>query len=59
MLKIKTMPNKKRALQGLEENLTSTAAVDPRHLKVEAAEDDSPDCCYVINRTCYCPMLIM
>ena len=30
---------------------TSTAAVDPRHLKVEVADYDFPNCSYVINRT--------
>ena len=38
---------------------TSTAAVDPRHLKVEVAEYDFPNCSYVINRICQYPMLIM
>ena len=38
---------------------TSTAAVDPRHLKVEVAEYDFPTCSYIINRTCQYPMLIM
>ena len=33
--------------------MTSTAAVDPQHLKVEGAEKDFPDCQYFINRTCY------
>ena len=38
--------------------ITSTAAVNPQHLKVEVA-DDFPNCSYVINRTCQNPMLIM
>ena len=38
---------------------TSTAAVDPRHLKVEVADLDFPNCSYVISRTCQYPMLIM
>ena len=38
---------------------TSTAAVDPRHLKVEDVEQDFPNCPYVINRTCQNLMLIM
>ena len=37
---------------------TSTAAVDPRNLKVEVAEPNFHNCFYVINRACYCPMLI-
>ena len=38
---------------------TTTAAVDPWHLKVEVANYDFPNCSYVINRTCQYPMLIM
>ena len=38
---------------------TSTAAVDPWHLKVEVADQDFPNCSYVINRTCQDRMLIM
>ena len=38
---------------------TSTAAVDPRHLKVEVADSDFPNCSYVRNRTCQNLMLIM
>ena len=33
---------------------TNTAAVDPQHLKVEAAEYKFPSCSYVISKTCYC-----
>ena len=40
-------------------NQTSTAAVNPQHLKVEVADEDFPNCAYVINRTCQYPMLIM
>ena len=32
---------------------TSTAAVDPRHLKVEVTDLDFPNCSYVINKTCH------
>ena len=37
----------------------NTAAVDPRHLKVEVTDQDFPNCSYVINRTCQYLMLIM
>ena len=37
----------------------NTAAVDPRHLKVEVTDQDFPNCSYVINRTCKYLMLIM
>ena len=37
----------------------STAAVDPPDLKVEVADEDFPNCSYVIYRTCQYPMLIM
>ena len=37
---------------------TSTAAVDPQHLKVKVAKYDLPNCPYIINRTSYCLMLI-
>ena len=30
----------------------STAALHPPHLKVEAADQDFPNCSYVINKTC-------
>ena len=32
---------------------TSTAAVDPQHLKVKVADLDFPNCSYVINKTCH------
>ena len=32
---------------------TSTVPVDPRHLKVEVAEENFPSCSCVTNRTCY------
>ena len=38
---------------------TSTAAEDPRYLKVEVGEKYFSDCSYVMNRTCYSPMFIM
>ena len=38
---------------------TSAAAGDLQHLKVEVADQDFPNCSYVINRTCQHPMLIM
>ena len=38
---------------------TSTAAVELCHLKVEVADENVPNCSYVINRTCLYPMLIM
>ena len=31
---------------------TSTAKMDPWHLKVEVADSNFPNCSYVINRTC-------
>ena len=41
-------------MQKQSENIaskTSTAAVDPRHLKVEVANYDFPNCSYVIYPT--------
>ena len=38
---------------------TSTAAMDRQYLKVEVADQDFPNCSYVINRTCHYLMLIM
>ena len=38
---------------------TSTAAVDPQHLKVEVAGKDFLNCSCVINRTWKYPMSIM
>ena len=32
---------------------------EPRHLKVEVADEDFPNYSYVINRTCQYPMFIM
>ena len=37
--------------------ITSRTAVDSRNLKVEAAEQDFPNCSHVINRTYQYPML--
>ena len=50
-----------RAKSWMNENhfATRTAAVDSRHLKVEVADQNFPNCSYVINRTCQYPMFIM
>ena len=51
--------NRSFRLIGTSRKTTSTAVVDPRHLKVEVADHDFPNYFYVINGTYQYPMLIM
>ena len=53
------LKTKRLRLENVTSKITSTAAVDPRHLNVEVADKDFSNCSYIINRTCQNPMLIM